>query len=234
MVLREQNAKLRDQIATLVFQQCLSANPPRQSPSDAQLPSSPSLSASQMMQADSGPNAAQSTATLGRAPSANLAQSTLFRAPSGSSQMLAQQAGLSQSRLSQLTTAQQLSQQMSDERKKYSQAVSAKDDRIRELDNQLRALKQAQRAESNTYKSRYLTYFPPIQYSKFCILLICTSLTRECRFSKSGYMLDLLASISDSVTIVHHLFSVCKLAIQFRAFLVQSDVLLCLGVLPFL
>lgn len=167
MFLREQNAKLRDQIATLVFQQCLSANPPRQSPSDVQLPSSPSLSASQMMRADSGPSSAQSTAAMGRAPSANLAQSTLFQTPSGPSQMLTQQGGLSQSRVSQLISPQQLSQQMSEERKRYSQAVSAKDDRIRELDDQLRVLKQAQRAESNTYNSRSAPCLSLAQHSTF-------------------------------------------------------------------
>ena len=146
--LREQNAKLRDQIATLVFQQCLSANPPRQNPSDAQQPSSP-LSASQMLRADSGPTSAQSAMTLARMPSANLAQSTLFRTPSGASQMLTQQSGVSQ-----LMLPQQMSQQMTEERKRYSQAVGAKDDRIKELDDQLKALKQAQRAESKTYKNR--------------------------------------------------------------------------------
>ena len=152
MSLREQNAKLRDQIATLVFQQCLSANPSRHGISDAQQPSSPSLSASQMMRADSGPGLAQSAAALAQAPSANLAQS-LFRVPSGGvSQHLTHQAGPSQS--SQLWSPQQLSQQMTEERKRYSQAVSAKDERIKVLDEQLQALQQAQRAESNTYKTR--------------------------------------------------------------------------------
>lgn len=149
MSLREQNAKLRDQIATLVFQQCLSANPPRQNPSDAQQPSSPPLSMTHILRADSAPTSAQSTTALARLPSANLAQSTLFRAPSAGSQMLTQQGGSSQ-----LMPPQQMSQQMSDERRKYSQAVSAKDDRIKELDDQLKALKQARRAESKTYTNR--------------------------------------------------------------------------------
>lgn len=148
MSLREQNAKLRDQIATLVFQQCLSANPPRQNPSEAQQPSSP-LSASQILRADSGPTSAQSTTALARMPSANLAQSTLFRTPSGASQMLTHQSGASQ-----LMSLQQMSQQIGEERKRYSQAVSVKDDRIKELDDQLKALKQVQRAESKTYKNR--------------------------------------------------------------------------------
>lgn len=145
MTLREQNAKLRDQLATLVFQQCLSANPPRHKASEAEQPASP-LSASQILRADSGPTSAQSTLALARMPSANLAQSTLFRIPSGASQLLTQHSGISQ--------PQEMSQQVSEERKRYSQAVSAKDDRIKELDDQLRALKQGQRAESKTYKNR--------------------------------------------------------------------------------
>lgn len=150
MFLREQNAKLRDQIATLVFQQCLSANPPRQTPSLAQQPSSPSLSSSQILRAESAPTSAQSTAALARMPSANLAQSTLFRAPSGASQMLSQQGGGA----SQPMLTQQMSQQMSEERKRYGEAVGAKDDRIKELDDQLKALKQAQQVDSKTYKNR--------------------------------------------------------------------------------
>lgn len=144
MSLREQNTKLRDQLATLVFQQCLSANPPRQKASEAEQPASP-LSASQILRADSGPTPAQSTLALARMPSANLAQSTLFRSPSGASQLLTQHSGISQ--------PQEVSH-MTEERKRYSQAVSAKDDRIKELDDQLRAVKQAQRAESKTYKNR--------------------------------------------------------------------------------
>ncbi len=158
MVLRAQNAKLRDQIATLVFQQCLSENPFRQIPSDAQQPLSPSLSASHFLRADSGPGSAPGTSSssLARNPSANLAQSTLFRAPSGASQMMSQlgQQGVSQTRASQAVSTQQLSQQMAEERKKYGQAVGAKDDRIRELDEQLKTLKQTQQAESSSYKNR--------------------------------------------------------------------------------
>ena len=164
MSLREQNAKLRDQIATLVFQQCLSANPPRQNPSDAQQPSSP-LSASHILRADSGHASAQSTMALARMPSANLAQSTLLKAPSGASQMLTHQSGVSQ-----LMSPQQMSQQMSEERKRCSQAVSVKDDRIKELDDQLKALKQAQRAESKTYKNRSAADLPHDQ--GFCFHII--------------------------------------------------------------
>ncbi len=159
MVLRAQNAKLRDQIATLVFQQCLSENPFRQIPSDAQQPLSPSLSASHFLRADSGPGSAPGTSSssLARNPSANLAQSTLFRAPSGASQMMSQlgQQGVSQTRASQAVSTQQLSQQMAEERRKYGQAVGAKDDRIRELDEQLKTLKQTQQAESSSYKNRW-------------------------------------------------------------------------------
>ena len=165
MSLREQNAKLRDQIATLVFQQCLSANPPRQNPSEAQQPSSP-VSASQVLRADSGPASAQSTMALARMPSANLAQSTLFRTPSGASQMLTHQSGVSQ-----LMSLQQMSQQIGEERKRYSQAVSVKDDRIKELDDQLKALKQAQRAESKTYKSRSAPGLPHCSGSTLHLLL---------------------------------------------------------------
>lgn len=157
MTLRQQNAKLRDQIASLVFQQCLSENPPRPTPSDAQQPLSPSLSSSQLLRADSGPSSAPGgSSSLARAPSANLAQSTLFRAPSGASQMTTQlgQQAASQTRASQPMSNQQLSQQMAEERRKYGQAVSAKDERIRELDEQLRTLKQNQRAESSSYKER--------------------------------------------------------------------------------
>lgn len=151
MSLRQQNVKLRDHIATLVFQQCLSANPPRQNPSDAQQPSSSSLSSSQILRADSAPSSAQSIMALARMPSANLAQSTLFRAPSGASQMLTQQTGGAL----QLMSTQQMSQQVSEERKRYGEAVSAKDDRIKELDAQLKALKQAQQADNKTYKNRF-------------------------------------------------------------------------------
>ena len=158
MHLRAQNAKLRDQIATLVFQQCLSENPSRQIPSDAQQPLSPSLSASHFLRADSGPGLAPGTSSssLARTPYANLAQSTLFRAPSGASQMMSQlaQPGVSQTRASQAVSTQQLSQQMAEERRKYGQAVGAKDDRIRELDEQLKTLKQTQQAESSSYKNR--------------------------------------------------------------------------------
>lgn len=56
--------------------------------------------------------------------------------------------------VSQLLSTQQMSQQMSEERKRYGGAVSAKDDRIKELDDQLKALKQAQQADSKTYKNR--------------------------------------------------------------------------------
>lgn len=157
MALRQQNAKLRDQIASLVFQQCLSENPPRPTSSDAQQPLSPSLSSSQLLRADSGPSSAPGTSSaLARTPSANLAQSTLFRAPSGASQMPSQlgQQAASQIRASQPVSTQQLSQQMAEERRKYGQAVSAKDERIRELDEQLRTLKQNQRAESSSYKER--------------------------------------------------------------------------------
>lgn len=156
MALREQNAKLRDQIATLVFQQCLSDNPLRQNPSDAQQPSSPSPGVSQILRADSG----SSNTSHARSPSANLTQSTLFRAPSGASQMITQlgQPSAAQStaptRGSQQAVTQQLTQQISEERKRYGQAVNAKDDRIRELNDQLRALKQAQQTESTSYKSR--------------------------------------------------------------------------------
>ena len=148
MALRAQNAKLRDQIASLVFQQCLADNPPRQAPSEAQQPYS-ALSASQMLRADSAPSTAQSTASLARAPSASLTQSTLFRAPSG--QMTKQ---LSSAQSTAGASAAQLSQQMTEERKRYGQAVNAKDERIRELDQQLRAFRQAQRAENQAYKSR--------------------------------------------------------------------------------
>ena len=64
------------------------------------------------------------------------------------------QQGVSQARASQAVSTQQLSQQMAEERKKYGQAVGAKDDRIRELDEQLKTLKQAQQAESSSYKNR--------------------------------------------------------------------------------
>ncbi|KAA6421485.1 MAG: hypothetical protein FRX49_08429 [Trebouxia sp. A1-2] len=158
MLLRAQNAKLRDQIATLVFQQCLSENPSRQIASDAQQPLSPSLSSSHFLRADSGPGSAPGTSSssLARNPSGTLAQSTLFRAPSGASQLMSQlgQQGVIQTRASQAVSAQQLSQQMAEERRKYGQAVGAKDDRIRELDEQLKTLKQTQQAEGNSYKNR--------------------------------------------------------------------------------
>lgn len=158
MLLRAQNAKLRDQIATLVFQQCLSENPSRQIPSDAQQPSSLSLSSSHFLRADSGPGSAPGTSSssLARNPSGTLLQSTLFRAPSGASQMMSQpgQQGVSQPRASQAVSSQQPSQQMAEERRKYGQAVGAKDDRIRELDEQLKTLKQTQQAESSSYKNR--------------------------------------------------------------------------------
>ena len=188
MALRGQNAKLRDQIATLVFQQCLSENPPRQNPSDAQQSSSPSVSASQILRADSGPNSAQS---LARSPSANLAQSTLFRAPSGGSQTLTQLSQLStapggnQARTSQLVSTQQ---QMAEERKRYGLAVSAKDDRIRELDDQLRALKQAQRAESISYKNRWVWSLSLVQVVGQSINQCINTSANEPTFCLSSYV----------------------------------------------
>ena len=64
------------------------------------------------------------------------------------------QQGVSQPRASQAVATQQSSQQMAEERRKYGQAVGAKDDRIRELDEQLKTLKQTQQAESSSYKNR--------------------------------------------------------------------------------
>ncbi len=65
------------------------------------------------------------------------------------------QQGVSQTRASQAVSTQQLSQQMAEERKKYGLAVGAKDDRISELDEQLKTLKQTQQAESSSYKNRW-------------------------------------------------------------------------------
>jgi hypothetical protein len=176
MLLRAQNAKLRDQIATLVFQQCLSETPPRQIPSDAQQPLSPSLSSSHFLRADSGPGSAPGTSSssLARNPSDNLAQSTLFRAPSGASQMMSQlgQQGVSQIRASQAVSIQQLSQQMAEERKKYGLAVGAKDDRIRELDEQLKTLKQTQQAESSSYKNRWALLTLMLIHAVSCHILL--------------------------------------------------------------
>ena len=151
--LREQNAKLRDDLATLVFQQCLVDNPPRQPLPD---PRHPPPSTSQLLRQDSGLGSVQTP--IARTPSANLAQSVLFRAPSNAaSQMLSQpeQTGVTQSTASgQQGMTQQLSQQLAEERRRFGLAINAKDDRIKELAEQMNAMRHKQKTETSSYQGR--------------------------------------------------------------------------------
>lgn len=152
--LREQNAKLRDELATLVFQQCLIENPPRQPLPD---PRHPPPSTSQMLRQESAPSSGQIAAA--RTPSTNLNQSMLFRAPSNAaSQMLshAEQVGVAQSAApGQQGVTHLMSQQAAEERDKFGLAISAKDERIKQLAEQLSAMKQTQKAECSSYQERY-------------------------------------------------------------------------------
>ena len=177
--LREQNAKLRDDLATLVFQQCLVDNPPRQPLPD---PRHPPPSTSQLLRQDSGLGSVQNP--IARTPSANLAQSLLFRAPSNTaSQMLGQpeQTGAAQSTASgQQGMTQQLSQQLAEERRRFGLAINAKDDRIKELAEQLSAIRQKQKAESSSYQGRYVKQDQTNCdiHSRFSCMVLCMQFSR--------------------------------------------------------
>lgn len=149
LTLREQNAKLRDQLASLVFRQCLAENPPRQTPQHP-----PSTTTSQLLRLDSAPGLIHQSPA--RTTSANLAQSVLFRAPSAASQLLVpQELSAAPSTGGVDSPRQGNTQQQVEERQRFDQAISAKDERIRELAEQLGSLKLNQRAESSSYKERY-------------------------------------------------------------------------------
>lgn len=149
LTLRQQNAKLRDEFATLVFQQCLVDNPPRQ-PLPA--PWQPPPSTSQLLRQDSGATAAQLPAA--RAPSANLNQSVLFRAPSNVASQMLSDPDQSSGGQSAAPGQHGVTQQAAEERRRFELAISAKDERIKELAEQLDAIKQKQKAESSFHQER--------------------------------------------------------------------------------
>ena len=82
------------------------------------------------------------------------------------------QQGVSQPRASQAVSTQQPSQQMAEERRKCGQAVGAKDDRIRELDEQLKTLKQTQQAETSSYKNRWALLILMMARAASCHMLL--------------------------------------------------------------